>query len=327
MARKMIILICIILCLLFFSLNLISSSIPFKPADKDAGYALLDSLIVTFKEMAEKRESVFDKADKELEQMMQEAMRAKAQNQIDAVFFKRFSRILLVLKLVIGDPPGQFILTQLMKREVNQFIEDMEGVKFDVDKAGGAEAINMFSLAVSHEIVNLRIYLDNKEKREELIEEYQKQMAISSDSVELVEQDKQLMSMRYITFINQAITDYATDMGVPPKQAGTYDKTSKFYSDLSPFYLKVVPTKDNWGNSFHVYSGKACNGVYDGIKGCTEKDFIIISFGRDGKKENWKYDSKNPQAGIYELKSMKDLDKDLIMWNGNWIRAPMGKKK
>jgi len=327
MARKTIIFVCIILCLLFFSLNLISSGISFKSADKDAGYALLDSLVVTFKQMAEKRESVFDKADKELEEMMREAMRAKAQDQIDAVFFKRFSRILLVLKLVIGNPSEEVILTQLMKREVSRFIEDVEGVKFDIEKAGGAEAINKFSLAVSHEIVDLRIYLDNKEKREKLIEEYQKQMAISKDIIELAELDKQLMSMRYITFINQAITDYATDMGVPPKQAGTYDKTSKFYSDLSPFYLKVVHTKDNWGNSFHVFSGKACNGIYGGIEDCTEKDFIIISYGRDGKKENWKYNPKNPQAGIYELKSMKDLDKDLIMWNGNWIRAPMGKKK
>ena len=97
MPRKTFIVICVIQCLLFFSLNLISSSVSFKPADKDAGYVLLDALVVTFKEMAEKRESVFDKADKELEEMMQEAMRAKAQNQIDAVFFKRFSRILLVL--------------------------------------------------------------------------------------------------------------------------------------------------------------------------------------------------------------------------------------
>jgi hypothetical protein len=327
MARKTIIFVCIILCLLFFSLNLISSSIPVKSADKDAGYALLDSLVVTFKEMAELRESVFDKANKELEEMMREAMRAKAQNQIDAVFFKRFSRILLVLKLVIGNAPGEVILTQLMIREVNQFIEDVEAVKFDVQKAGGATAINTFSQAISHEIVNLRIYLDNKGKREKLIEEYQEHLAISKDTIELVQQDKQLMSMRDITFINHAITDYLTDMGVPPKQEGTYDKTGKFYSDLSPFYIKVVPIKDNWGNNLHVYTGKTCNGVYDGIEGCTEKDFIIISYGRDGEKESWKYDSKNPQAGIYELKSMKDLDKDLIMWNGNWVRAPMRKKK
>lgn len=327
MARKTMILICIILCLLFFWANLTSSGISFKPADKDAGYALLDSLVVTFKEMAEKRESVFDKADKELEEMMREAMRAKAQNQIDAVFFKRFSRILLVLKLVISNPPGQVIMMQLMKREVNQFIEDVEGVKFDIDKAGPNVAINTFSQAISHEVINLRIYLDNKEKREKLIEEYQKQMSISKDTSELVERDRQLGSMRDIATINLAIEYYVTDYKVAPKQAGTYDKASKFYSDLSPFYIKVVPNRDQWGNSFLIYTGKACNGVYDGIEDCTEKDFIIISYGRDGKKENWKYDPKNPQAGIYELKSMKDLDNDLIMWNGNWIRAPMRKKK
>ena len=160
-----------------------------------------------------------------------------------------------------------------------------------------------------------------------MIEEYQKKLAISKDTSELVEQDRQVGTMRDIATISHGIIDYSTDMGVPPIQAGTYDKEGKFYSDLSPFYLKVVPTKDKWGNSYLVYTGKSCNGVYDGIKGCTEKDFIIISFGKDGKKENWKFNPKSPQAGIYELKSKKNLDKDLVMQNGIWIRAPMAKKK
>jgi hypothetical protein len=54
---------------------------------------------------------------------------------------------------------------------------------------------------------------------------------------------------------------------------------------------------------------------------------MIISFGRDGKKENWKYNPKDLDAGIYELKSDEDYDNDLIMLNGKWIRTPRAKKK
>ena len=57
------------------------------------------------------------------------------------------------------------------------------------------------------------------------------------------------------------------------------------------------------------------------------RDFIIISYGRDGKKENWKYDSKNLAAGLYEVKAEDDFDKDLVMRSGTWIRAPKLKGK
>jgi hypothetical protein len=212
-------------------------------------------------------------------------------------------------------------------REINKFIEDIEGEPFDLEKVGENEAINKFTQAISHEIIELRIYLDNKGKREELIEEYQELLSISKDPSELVEKDKQLISMKDIATINVAISNYVTDFGVPPKQAGTYDRAGGFDKTLSPFYIKILPVEDGWGNSLLVYSGKACNGVYEGIKGCTDKDYVIVSFGRDGKKENWKYNPKNPESGLYELKSDKDYDNDLVMLNGKWIRAPRAKKK
>ncbi len=329
MAKKVIILICLLLLCLFLSANHVSPSILRGSPEEEAGYALLDSLVTTFKEMADKREKIFEKTDKELEEMMQEAERAKWQNQIDDVFFKRYTRILVALKLVITPvDKGSPIMKVLMFKELNQFIEDIEGEKFDLEKAHGKEAINKFVLAVTHELVNLRIYLDSKGKAEKLTEEYRKEMGIDEEAIEMPEQKvKQLKSMKAIEHINLAISDYVTDHGVPPEQAGKYDRQSSFYKALSPFYVKMLHVKDTWGNNLHVYSGKAGNGVYSGIKGCTEKDVLIVSFGRDGKKENWKYDSKNAGAGIYELKSLDELDRDLVMLNGTWIRAPKDKNK
>jgi hypothetical protein len=321
---------CILIFLFLFCLHLTPSFGSDTPAEESAGHALLDSLVVAFKELAEQREAVMERTNTALGEMAREAQRANAQGQIDTVFFKRFQRILMVIKCVISpivkDEEGWFIKL-LYFGAINKFIEDIEGEKFDIEKSGHSAAINKFTQAISSEIVDLRIYLDNKEKRDKLIKEYQELLAISQKSPELAEKDKHLMSMKDMDIIHHAVADYKTDYGIPPKQAGSYDKQGDFNKALSPFYIRTLPVKDGWGNSFHVYTGKACNGIYDGIKGCTDKDIIVISFGRDGKKESWKYNPKSPEAGLYELKSDIDHDKDLVMWNDHWIRAPRVKKK
>ena len=328
MTRKAII-ICILTFLFMFCLNLTPSFGSDAPAEESAGHALLDSLVVTFKELAEQREAVIANTNKALGEMMREARKAKAQGQIDAVFFKRFHRILMVINCVITPIPkdGAGIMKPLYFGAINKFIEDIEGEVFDIEKATENVAISKLTQAVSHELIELRIYLDNKDKREKLLEEYQEFIDISQKTPELAEKDRQLMSMKDMTYIETAMADYKTDFGVPPKQAGTYDRHGEFDKTLSPFYIKVLPVEDGWGNGFRVYTGKACNGSYEGIKGCTDKDTVVVSYGRDGKKENWKYNPRNPEAGLYELKSDSDYDKDLVMWNGKWIRAPRAKKK
>jgi len=331
MTRKKIILTCLLLFSFIFGLtNLAPTTNASLPAEEEAGYALLDSLVVAFKELAEKREGVMGKTNIALKEMMKKARTAKWQNQIDAHFFKRYTRILMVLKIIVLPVDDGGILKSLHFREINKFIEDIEGEKFDIEQAGsGKEAINKFSQAVSHELINLRVYLDNKEQRQKLEENYREEMALGKPATGMaVEKDKQLMSMRNIAITSQAISDYVKDHGVSPKQSGSFDRNSPFYKALSPFYIKVIPEKDGWGNNILVFSGKAGNGLYKGIKGCTDKDFIVVSFGRDGKKDSWKYDPKNPGAGLYVLESLDDFDRDLIIWNGNWIKAPKsGKKK
>ena len=329
MMKKAISLTIIIIYLILFC-PILKASVKSSPVEENAGYALLDTVFVTFKELAEMREPVMEKTNKALTEMMNDAKDAREQNQIDDVFFKRFRRILLVLKIVITpvekDEAG--IMGPLYFGELNQFIEDIEGEKYDVQKAGGHEAINKLSQAVSHEIIDLRLYLDTKEKRETLIAEYEKQVGLKTgETSEATDQMKQLNSMRKITFVNQAMTDYMTDFGVPPGQSGTYTRGGEFDKTLSPFYIKILPVSDEWACNYRVYTGKSANGIYEGIEGCTDKDIIIVSYGRDGKKETWKYNPKKPEAGLYELKSEEDYDKDLVIWNGNWIRAPQTVKK
>jgi hypothetical protein len=120
---------------------------------------------------------------------------------------------------------GAGIMAPFYFGEINQFIEDIERIKYDVQKAGSSEAINMLSKALSHEIIDLCLYLDTKEKRERLITEYEKQVGIKTAGTwESTDLGKQLETMKKITFINQAMTDYMTDLGVPPEQSGTYTR-------------------------------------------------------------------------------------------------------
>jgi len=320
---------CIIIILFIFCLNLNSCSSSLPPAEENAGYALLDSLLVAFKELAEQREAVMERTNAAIGEMAREAQRAESQGQIDTVFFKRFQRILVVIKCVItpvSKDEEAWFTKSLYFEALEKFIEDIEGEPINIEKSGHNVIINKFTQAVSNEIIDLRIYLDNKEKREKLIEEYQELLGISKETLESAEKDRQLKTMKDISLVNHALSDYVTDYGIAPKQAGTYDRQGEFHKALSPFYIRTLPVKDGWENNIHVYTGIACNGIYDGIKGCTEKDYIVISFGRDGKKENWKYNPKDPEAGIYELKSDKDFDKDFVMWNGKPIRWPRTKK-
>ncbi|MGB2843647.1 MAG: hypothetical protein WBC02_02190 [Candidatus Aminicenantaceae bacterium] len=141
------------------------------------------------------------------------------------------------------------------------------------------------------------------------------------NAITAVQKAKQKNSMKDMVVISGSLADYVTDNGITPKQDGIYDRNSEFNKALSPFYVKILPVKDSWGNNFIVYCGKACSGKY-GISGAVSDDFVVVSYGRDGKKDNWKFSPSNPEAGLFVVEDIEDFDKDLVAWNGSWIRAP-----
>jgi len=138
---------------------------------------------------------------------------------------------------------------------------------------------------------------------------------------------KQHTTMNDITRISLALVDYIYDNKTAPKQSGTYNENSELYKVLVPFYIRNLPLKDSWGNNFRIYCGEDCNGIYDGITGCSSEDFVIVSYGRDGKKENWEFDHKNLAGGLYVVEALGDFDNDLIMWDRIWIRVSKLKRK
>ena len=94
-------------------------------------------------------------------------------------------------------------------------------------------------------------------------------------------------------------------------------------SEVKGISAPKCPTKDKWGNPYIVYSGAAV-AHFPGFSESTvsKTDFIIVSYGRKGLEEHFVFDPDHREAGIFEAKTMTDYDKNLVNWNGTWIRAP-----
>ena len=127
-----------------------------------------------------------------------------------------------------------------------------------------------------------------------------------------------------INSIATALTDFLTDKGTFDGQlSGTgplfvgCDAATK----LSPFYLKVLPLKDQWSTFFEVYT--YTNAAVYGIQDPASDDFVVASLGRDKGLDPWSgYDTTNPESGLYVINTSADFDNDLVNWNGTFIRGP-----
>jgi hypothetical protein len=141
-----------------------------------------------------------------------------------------------------------------------------------------------------------------------------------------IQKDKHRGTLKDIDSIAKACLEYIKENGEAPAagvQNGPLRPGNAFIKTLEEKNLMTFPIKDRWGNPIIVYSGSASTHV----DGFTEdmvggEDFIIVSHGRDGMDEKFNYDRAHPQAGWFELVCMADFRKDLINWNGIWIRRP-----
>jgi type II secretion system protein G len=121
-----------------------------------------------------------------------------------------------------------------------------------------------------------------------------------------------------ISTIAVAIAGYITDKTVPPVANGAIDNTVR--TALSPLYLKVLPHSDQWGTPFMIYTG--ANVTQYGITSPASDDFLVASYGRDKTIESWTYNSATPDNGLYSISATTDFDKDLINFNGAFVRGP-----
>jgi type II secretion system protein G len=143
-----------------------------------------------------------------------------------------------------------------------------------------------------------------------------------------IQKAKQKGTMKDINTIATAITDWITDKGFAPDwSSGPIDSdNATIVTDLSPFYIKAFPRRDQWGYDFVVYTRASGNGMYgiayaDG-SAFGNDEFVVACNGRNGVEGEMTYDPAAPAAGLYTVAAMVDFDKELVVWNGAWVIGP-----
>jgi len=137
-----------------------------------------------------------------------------------------------------------------------------------------------------------------------------------------IQKAKQKGTMKDINSIATAITDYITDNGTAPAHAGQLAGGDSLYTDLSGFYLKVLPQNDQWGTAFEIDCGVAAEGVYTGVTNTGVDDFLVASYGRDKTMTAIAFDPLDPVTAYFPITGMTSFDLDLVNWSGSWIHAP-----
>ncbi len=167
--------IALVLCLGVLSATLWANEAAAPAGKDDVGYVLLDKFVTGFKQMAEKGSGGYDVVNALLQESMAEAKAARAQGKIEAPFYRRYTRILLVAKLAIVDTPydKEGILDHFIAGEINAFIEDVTGESGTVDPKGqGKRGIGSIAGAMAEEILYLHAYLDGLKNRPELLKKF-----------------------------------------------------------------------------------------------------------------------------------------------------------
>ena len=148
------------------------------------------------------------------------------------------------------------------------------------------------------------------------------------NAITAIQKSKQKGTMKDMVTIATGSADFITDQGAwanaTPAVASAGDLTPgcSFIQALAPFYIKIVPDKDLWGEPFKVYLGAAAAIRSIDAADVGNDDFIIESYGRDNVTDGYTYDAANPTLGMYTIDSMDDFKNDLVNWGGSWIRAP-----
>jgi len=148
------------------------------------------------------------------------------------------------------------------------------------------------------------------------------------NAMSALQKAKQKGTVKDINTIAAGLMDYVTDKGNAPEHSGQLTGgTDALVLALQGFYLKVFPTKDQWGNFYVINTRDDIVGPFGIALGEDEEpgddDFVVGSYGRNGEEgPTYEYDITDPSAGLYEVGAMKDFNEDIVNWNGNMVVGP-----
>jgi type II secretion system protein G len=149
------------------------------------------------------------------------------------------------------------------------------------------------------------------------------------NAITAIQKAKQKSTMKDINTMSTGCADYITDHGNwdAIAQDGAIATNNAFMAAIAPFYVKILPQSDGWGQPYWVYVGYDAvfgNGAITSLESgdVGEDDFVCASSGRDNVLEGFGFDETDPETGFYELNSLADFQLDLVQWSGSWVRAP-----
>ena len=152
------------------------------PALKD-GYALLNSMLGLFENLVlEKKPAPGEEkvtkgglalVDEKLSQLGVDAKAALEAGLIDKIFYYRYRRLLMHYKLIITPIVRGELLKELFERAFDDFTWN---VTYEHWRWGDKDGIAKMAAATEEEFVQLMIYLDTKQKRDELKKKIGKRM-------------------------------------------------------------------------------------------------------------------------------------------------------
>ncbi len=143
------------------------------------------------------------------------------------------------------------------------------------------------------------------------------------NAITAIQKSKQKSTMKDILSMATAASDCVTDNGEwTINQSGDINPNSEFVLTITPFYIKICPVVDHWGEPYKVYLGSqaAVRSIPDDDLG--PDDFVIESYGRDGISDGWQWDPAAPNNNYYTVNDLQAFNYDIVNWNGSWIRAP-----
>ena len=139
------------------------------------GNALLDSLLTLFENLVpEKKNDAGEQkvalgglalVDSRLSQLAKDAQLALEAGAIDKIFYNRYERMLTIFKLVTMPIIRNEMLKNLFMKAFEEFIWD---TTYETWKWEDKDSIAKMAAAMEEEFVQMKIYLDTRQKREEL---------------------------------------------------------------------------------------------------------------------------------------------------------------
>jgi hypothetical protein len=142
--------------------NPVESPSPDAATIKD-GYALLNSLLSLFDNLP--AENGIATVGNRIDQLSRDSRSALEAKQIDAIFFNRYQRVLRIFKLITMPVIKNATLEPIFTREFTDFVDKVIYERWTWNES---DSIAKLASAIEEEFVELQLYLDNRQAREDL---------------------------------------------------------------------------------------------------------------------------------------------------------------